>query len=172
MILVGSYFKDVHAREGRERTPLGVNQGVLISSSGTIMKVEERRLEPTQPLRTGLLPRGIAGGPALMGAGLGGPAGDGGPLQMLMAGGDQRGSTRCPETSPSRAQPAVAPAIALMPRHRGAGTVDAGRKMLGHPLRPSPGSISAAQPTRVPWAPVDPLLSGIGDALDIFEPSS
>lgn len=85
VILVGSYFKDVHTREGRERTSLWGNQGVLISSSSTIMKVEERRLEPTQPLHAGLLPRGSASGPGLAGAGLGGPAGDGGPLQMLMA---------------------------------------------------------------------------------------
>lgn len=66
----------------------------------------------------------------------------------------------------------MALAITPMPHHHGAGMVDTGRQMLGHPVQPSPGSISAAQPTRVPRAPVDALLSGIGDALDIFEPSS
>lgn len=48
-ILAGSYFKDVLTVEGREKTPLRANQGILISSNGMLIKVEERRLEHWQP---------------------------------------------------------------------------------------------------------------------------
>lgn len=40
-IPAGSYSKDVLTGEGWEGSPLGVNQGILISSDGMLIKVEE-----------------------------------------------------------------------------------------------------------------------------------
>lgn len=145
MILVGSYFKDVHTGEGRERTPLGVNQGILISSNGMIIKVEECRLECTQPL-CAVSAVGAAPAPrqrwwsSAHGSGAGGPAGDGGPLQLLMAGVSRRalpGTLRHLPPHPGHGWRCTG----HHPKHhhRGAGTADTGRQVLGHPLQPSPG---------------------------------
>lgn len=54
-IPAGSYFKDVLTGEGRERSPLGVNQGILISSNGMLIKVEEHKLEHREPPYAALL---------------------------------------------------------------------------------------------------------------------
>lgn len=50
-----SYFKDVLTGESRERSPLGVNQGILISSNGMLIKVEEQKLEHREPPCAALL---------------------------------------------------------------------------------------------------------------------
>lgn len=71
-IPAGSYFKDVLTGEGREKSPLGVNQGILISSNGMLIKVGEQKLEHREPPCAALL----QGPEALVVPRAGGPAGD------------------------------------------------------------------------------------------------
>lgn len=81
-IPAGSYFKDVLTGEGRERSPLGVNQGILISSNGMVIKVEEHKLEHREPPYSALL----RGPETSVVCRAGGPVGDRDPLQLMRAG--------------------------------------------------------------------------------------
>lgn len=167
-----------------------MNQGSLISSNGTIIKVEECRLERTQPLcavsAAGAAPRRRRWSSA-RGSGAGGSAGDGGPPQLPMArlsrGALRRGRGALPGTL--RAPLSWARLAVPRPSPRSVPTAGQGLQTRGGRCRGVPyshprGSVSAGLALPRAAGTGDALLSGTGDALlsrisdalDIFEPSS